>query len=168
MRALPPFHFERFTYRSLHAADIPEVSGLVARVFDQFVAPDYAPEGVREFHRYIQPSAFEMRAQKDHFSLVALAQDRIVGMIEMRGYDHISLLFVDSAYQRRGIARELLRLALEVCQANAPGLAVITVNASPYALPVYEKLGFFQAGERQVKNGIGFIPMALKRSSSAS
>lgn len=155
---------EIFSCRFLRVEDIPEVSELVARVFDQFVAPEYSPEGVQEFHRYIQPAAFGRRSQSNHFTLIALLQNKAVGMIEMRGHDHISLLFVIPEFQRRGIARELLRQALRICQSNTSYLAEISVNSSSYAVPVYEKLGFCRAGERQVRNGIGFVPMTLKLS----
>ena len=38
-------------------------------------------------------------------------------------------------------------------------LTQITVNSSPYAVKVYERLGFMKTGEQQEKNGILFIPM---------
>ena len=167
---------ETLTYRPLSAQDILEVSELVARIFNEFVAPEYSSEGVQQFHRYIQPSAFQARAQTNHFSLISLEQDKktnhfslisleqdkIVGVIEMRGHNHVSLLFVAPEFQRRGIAKELLRRALQICRANEPRLSEISVNSSSYAVPIYERLGFRRAGERQVRNGIGFLPMVLK------
>lgn len=100
------------TYQLLSAEAIPEVSELVARVFNEFVAPEYSTEGVQEFYRYIQPSAFRARSETKHFSVVALAKHKVVGMIEMRGPDLVSLLFVAPEFQRRGIAQELLHQAL--------------------------------------------------------
>jgi ribosomal protein S18 acetylase RimI-like enzyme len=150
------------TYRALSEEALLEASELVARVFDAFVAPGYSPEGVQEIHRYIQPEAFRLRAQANHLGFIALAANKIVGVIELRGHDHISLLFVAPEFQRRGIARELLRLALLRCVAGKPGLAEISVHASPYAVPIYVKLGFRRTGERQVKNGVDFTPMALR------
>jgi ribosomal protein S18 acetylase RimI-like enzyme len=82
-------------------------------------------------------------------------------MIEARGNDHVSLLFVDPEFHNRGIAKELLRQTVEHCRAAQPGLSGIGVNSSSYAVAIYEKLGFRRAGERQVRNGIGFIPMFL-------
>ncbi len=155
---------ETFTYRYLSAEDVFEVSELVTHVFNEFVAPEYSFEGVQEFHRYIQPSAFRVRSQTNHFSLIALAQDKVVGVIEMRDHNHVSLLFVAPEFQRRGIAKELLRQVLQICRSNEPMLLEISVNSSSYAVPIYEKLGFRRAGEKQVINGIGFIPMALKLS----
>ena len=156
---------EPFTYRQMQAEDILEVSNLVARVFNELVAPEYSSEGVQEFHRYIEPTAFRARSQSNHFSLIALAQTKIVGMIEMRDYNHVSLLFVAQDYRRRGIAKELLYQAIQICQGYEPQPLEISVNSSSFAMPIYEKLGFYQVGEKQIRNGIGFIPMVLKLSS---
>ncbi|MDV3352094.1 GNAT family N-acetyltransferase [Leptothoe sp. LEGE 181152] len=161
-RLFSPAMDKALTYRPLNVTDTREVSELVARGFNEFVAPECSSEGVQEFHRYIQSNAFRTRAQTNHFSLITLDQDKIVGVIEMRDHHHISLLFVTPEFQYRGIAKELLRQALQICRANRSRLSEISVNSSSYAVPIYEKLGFRAAGERQVKNGIGFIPMVLK------
>jgi len=155
---------ETFAYRQMKVEDILEVSNLVASVFNELVAPEYSLEGVHEFHRYIEPTAFQTRFQTNHFNLIALAQAKIVGMIEMRNYNHVSLLFVFQDYQRRGIAKELLTQAIRICQEYKPQPSEISVNSSSFAVPIYEKLGFYRVGERQVRNGIGFIPMILKLS----
>ncbi len=39
----------------------------------------------------------------------------------------------------------------------------ITVNASPYAVPVYEKLGFQAVDDEQLTDGIRYTPMTLNR-----
>ena len=83
-------------------------------------------------------------------------------MIEVRDHDHISLFFVDAPFHQRGIGRELVHRALDICRRNRQDLQRIDVNSSPYAVPVYEKLGFRQAAPEQVKNGIRFIPMVLE------
>jgi len=153
---------ETLSYRTLGDDDIPKVSELVARVFNEFVAPEYSAEGVQEFHRYIQPSAFRSRSQTNHFSLITLAHNMVVGVIEVRGHHHVSLLFVAPEFQRQGIAKELLHRALQICRAKEPRLSEISVNSSSYAVPIYEKLGFRGIAERQLRNGIGFIPMVLK------
>jgi GNAT superfamily N-acetyltransferase len=148
-------------YRLMTPEDIPEVNDLVVRVFDEFVAPDYVAEGVREFLKYVTPEALLSRSQANHFALVAAELNQIVGMIEVKDNDHVSMLFVDKAFQGRGIARELWRHALGICRSNQPGLKQVTVNSSPFAVPIYEKLGFRPQGGKQVKNGIEFYPMAI-------
>ncbi|MEL6221928.1 MAG: GNAT family N-acetyltransferase [Cyanobacteria bacterium J06627_8] len=161
-KRLSPLIDKTSAYRTLSTKDIPEVSKLVARVFNEFIAPEYSSEGVQEFHRYIQPSALRARIQTNHFSLIRLEQDKVVGVIEMRDHHHVSLLFVAPESQQRGIAKDLLRRAVQICRTNEPKLSEITVNSSSYAVPIYERLGFCRVGGRQVRNGIGFLPMMLK------
>jgi predicted GNAT family N-acyltransferase len=84
-----------------------------------------------------------------------------VGAIEVRDYNHISLLFVHMAHQRQGIARELLRRALAICCRYRPSLRQVDVNSSPNAVVAYARLGFRQRGPEQIKNGIRFVPMVL-------
>jgi len=65
---------------------------------------------------------------------------------------------------RKPKLKELLNQAIQICQGYEPQPAEISVNSSSFAVPIYEKLGFHRIGERQVRNGIGFIPMILKLS----
>ena len=152
------------TYRPMGPGEEKEVCDLVNRVFDEFVGPGYAEQGVLEFRNYVQPEALLERCQTTDFVLVATALDKIVGMIEIRANEHLSLLFVDRQYQGQGISRELLRRALDLCRRARPTLARLTVNSSPYAVSIYEKLGFEQVEPEKVVNGIRFIPMVLKLS----
>lgn len=154
------------TYRFMNPADVVDVSELVVRVFNQFIAPGFSPEGVQEFYRYIQPSAFLERQKNYHFALISMAQKQVVGVIEVRNYNHVSLLFVAPEFQRRGIAKEIFHRALQICLSNEPQLSQISLKSSSYAVPIYEKLGFHPTGEKQIINGIGFIPMVLKISKS--
>jgi GNAT superfamily N-acetyltransferase len=45
----------------------------------------------------------------------------------------------------RGFARQLLAACVEVCRQNS--VAVITLHASPFGKPIYEKFGFTQNNE---------------------
>ena len=148
-------------YRAMRPEEENEVCSLVTRVFNSFVAPQYSQEGIEEFLKFADPNAMSARTQANHFVLVAEKNDDIVGMIEMRDGEHICLLFVDEAYHRQGIARELLRKALETCARSQPGQATITVNSSPNAIEAYRHLGFQSTGHEQTRNGIRFVPMAL-------
>lgn len=148
-------------YRPMTPADIPAVSQLVACVFDIFVAPEYSPGGVQEFHRYITEAAFETRFNGDYFNMVAVANTEIVGMIEMRNHEHISLLFIDPAYQHQGIARTLVTQAIHLCQLYRPALSEISVNSSPFAVPFYKRVGFSQIGDQQVSDGMIYVSMVM-------
>lgn len=151
-------------YRLMTPGEEAEVCDLISRVFNEFVAPEYTPEGIQEFFKYVKPELLSNRSLVNHFVLVAVVGDKIVGMIEMRDYNHISLLFVDKHFQRQGIARELFQRSLEICRSYKPDLLEISVNSSPYAVPIYEKLSFRQTRSEQTINGIRFMPMTLKLS----
>lgn len=147
--------------RPLRPHDEPAVSHLVAHVFTKFIAPLYDPEGVTEFLQYASPAEMSRRLHHEHVIWVAEAHGRIIGMVEVRDFDHISLLFVDEAHQRQGVARGLVAHALEACLAHRPGLAELTVYASPNAVAAYQRWGFRATGPEQLRNGMRFIPMAL-------
>jgi GNAT superfamily N-acetyltransferase len=133
------------------------VCRLIARVFDEFVAPEYSPDGIAEFYHYASPQALSERSRTDHFVLVAEDAGALVGMIEMRHHTHVALLFVDQ--RGRGIARELFRQAKDRSLAAEPETKAITVYSSRYAVPVYERLGFRAAGPEKSVNGMTFVPM---------
>jgi len=149
-------------YRLMRPGEESEVFNLVFRTFTEFIAPHYSRAGVLEFLKYIRPGSLLGRLQKEHFVLLAIAQRKMIGIIEVRGNSHISLLFVDKQFQKRGIARELLRRTLRICVKEKPDLSKMTVNASPNSVKIYKHLGFRQENLEQTKKGIRFTPMALK------
>jgi len=134
---------------------------LVKKVFDEFVATDYTDEGNRFFYDWIQPSKIAERQLKDQNILIAKVGSEIVGMIEIRDNNTISLLFVDKAYQRQGIAGKLFARSLANCLKRNSALNKFYVNASPYSVPVYQKLGFSEIKKMQVKFGIKYFPMEM-------
>jgi ribosomal protein S18 acetylase RimI-like enzyme len=137
------------------------ISDLVTSTFQRDVAPLYAQEGIREFLSYANPSALKNRQAQNHVVLVASQDESIVGMLELRDYCHVSLLFVDAMQQRKGIGRLLVNKALRLIRIHHPEVREVTVNSSPNAIEAYMHFGFRVTGELQVKNGIGFVPMAL-------
>ena len=84
-----------------------------------------------------------------------------MGVMAMRDFCHVSLFFVDKAYHRRGIAKELFSRAVEQSIQENSDFIEITVNSSPYAVEIYKKLGFVDTGGKTTKNGITFIPMKM-------
>jgi ribosomal protein S18 acetylase RimI-like enzyme len=149
-------------FREMKAGEERAVCELVIRTFNEFIAPGYSSEGIENFLGGVTPESLLRRVQEGRIFLVAVIKDQIAGVIGIRSYSHICLLFVDAEYHRRGIARELLSRASEICRNHDPDLTEITVNSSPYAVPIYEKLGFQQLQPEQIRNGIRFVPMALK------
>jgi GNAT superfamily N-acetyltransferase len=153
-------------YRPIHAHEAEAVCHLVAKVFCEFVAPCYEPEGVVEFLRYLTPDELWKRLHHEHFMLVAEDQEKLVGVIELYDNNYISLLFVDKAHQGQGIARNLVELALRQCRQRNPALDEVRVHATPNAVPVYLKLGFQPTAPEQCKQGMRFVPMVRKLAKS--
>jgi GNAT superfamily N-acetyltransferase len=139
-------------YRRLEPAEVEAASTLACEVFDQFVAPQYEPEGVAEFHRYASAAALSERNMANHVTHVAEQGGELVGMLHLRVPCHVAMLFVRSSLQRSGIARALLASAGD---ANYE----LTVNSTPNAVAAYERLGFRATDSEQCVHGIRFIPM---------
>ena len=82
---------------------------------------------------------------------------QIVGLLAVRLPAHVALLFVDEAYHRQGIAKQLFQEMLSELMPEQ-----VTVNSSPYAVPIYERLGFQIEGNEKTVSGIRFQSMVYK------
>ncbi|OKH18057.1 GNAT family N-acetyltransferase [[Limnothrix rosea] IAM M-220] len=149
----------RIIYRSDKYGELPQISALMEAVFQDCIAPGYDPQGIDEFLQYIHPTAIAYRLKRNHFLRVAEVEGNIVGVLEMRTYHHLSLLFVDRKFQRQGIAKRLVQEAIAICHAENPQLQNITVHANPGAIPAYKAMQFQIVGEERVENGIRYVPM---------
>ena len=152
------------TYRSMQAGEAEELSQLVMRAFDEFVALDL-PEGGREhFNEYASPArlgALERRQE----TVVAVRDGRPVGVGRVgRRHEvpHVDLLFVEKEMHGQGIASEIVRRLLEIAQRNDPTAERVTVNATRYAVPFYARVGFASTGEEQTVGGIISTPMEIR------
>jgi len=131
---------------------------MVGRVFDEFIAPGYLPEGVAEFYRFISPDSLgEALASGERQMWVALVDGSIAGIIALRSENHICLFFVDSAFHGQGVGRALYEAVL--VHLHAIGREFVTVYSSRYAVPVYERLGFAKVTEETVVRGMHSTPL---------
>lgn len=140
--------------KKVERADMSEPLELVRRVFDEFEAPEYPQEGIREFYNALGDEKY----LSELTMFCAFSGEKPVGVIAVRsGGAHIALFFVDKMYQRRGIGGRLFRTVLNNCTADE-----LTVNSSPYAVEIYRRLGFEPTDGEQAVNGIRFTPMKRK------
>ena len=151
---------DRARIRLMSEGEEHEVCALVARVFDAYVAKDFSTDGVEEFYRYAEPGAMAERSRKGDKVLLAEENGHILGMLELKGTNHIAMLFVDD--QGRGLGRALVERALQLCRKEAKGLEQVSVHASLYAVPIYSKLGFEAEGPERTENGITYVPMVIR------
>ncbi len=143
----------------LEHTKLQEALALVWKVFLEFEAPDYSDEGIQEFKRFIGYDSIDQMLSEGQYQMwTASHNDQIVGVLAARPACHISLLFVDRYYQRKGIARAMLEEMIKHYMGNSTCVE-ITVNSSPYATEAYHRLGFADTATEQCENGIRFTPM---------
>jgi predicted GNAT family N-acyltransferase len=143
--------------------EIKTLSEMVENVFDESVGKDYSEEGNIEFKKYITPqSIFDRINDKTRKLYIARNNNDIIGVLETKNKDHISLLFVKKEFHGRGIAKKLFQKYLESFKNDNFWKESITVNSSFYAEKIYSKMGFIETNDMQEKNGIKCIPMAYK------
>lgn len=153
---------DNIVIRKITADEVESAMALALEVFMEFEAPDYGPSGVETFKKDIveNPEYLENARQGLCPIYGAFDGDKIVALMGMRSSKtHINLVFTKKAYHRQGIARAIFRYLLQDVLAENPTLEALTLNASPYGLPFYLKLGFTPVSEEQVINGIRFTPM---------
>lgn len=153
--------------RKMLAGEEAKVCSIVLEVFDRFVAPQFSQEGIEEFRDYVRPEALERRVGEGHIIFLAVEGDAILGMIELRHGNHVSLLFVRDAQQGRSIGRKLISQAVQCRSDIADVEASITVHASPNSVGFYRKIGFLPAGLERIDHGICYIPMRMDRTEVA-
>ena len=147
--------------RELGKNDIKQALELVNRVFTEFVAVDYSEQGNKTFHDYLKVKDDEVANDvlTGHKKIWGFyLSGEIVGVIATRDVSHISLMFVDKQHHRKGIAKQLYGTIVAELEKN-PDVKKVTVNSSPYAVGVYEHLGFVKTAEQQERDGIIYVPM---------
>ena len=147
-------------YRPINPGDEVLVCNLVALSFNEFIAPGFTEEGVEEFFKYSNPRALRRRSRGGHHVILAEADGKIAGMVEVKELRHLSMLYVDKDFHRKGIASELVTHALDYIRSNTPVPNEVTVNSSIYARPFYESIGFRKTEEEKTIFGILHIPMS--------
>lgn len=153
---------EEIIYRQARSGEEQQIIDLALKVFRDSVAPGFTDEGIAEFLKYCNTKSFIERNRSSHFSLVAVLDNKIIGVIEIRDHQHISLLFVEPSFQGEGIGKSLVKKAVDICRKNNPDVRKITVHSSPNAVAAYEKMGFMKEDDEKCENGIRFVPMVRR------
>ena len=149
--------------------EINSFVNLVNNVFDEFVGKDYNEEGNKTFKDYMESKNMLTKFYENNYKFyVAKYNRKIVGVLEIRNNDHISLWFVDKKFHGKGIGKKLFGYYLRNLLQNKIEVKTITVNSSIYAEKIYEKIGFMKTNEIQERNGIKYIPMEYKASTNVT
>ena len=90
--------------------------------------------------------------------LVATQEQTLAGVLAISDKSHVNYFFVQPAYQKLGIGRQLLHFAL---RSGVVGNS-LTVRSSLFAVPVYERLGFLAVEPPKISNGMHYQTMVAK------
>ncbi|MBP3463566.1 MAG: GNAT family N-acetyltransferase [Clostridia bacterium] len=146
--------------REMNLNELEETMELVKKVFDEFEAPEYSDEGIKNFYKFANVENIKKLLKENLKIVIVKDYSKIIGMLAIRDNSHIGMLFVDKAYHRKGIAKYLIRYAKGLYGMNNTD---ITVNSSPYAVEIYKRMGFEILSNEKETDGIRFIPMVLKK-----
>lgn len=137
--------------------DIEEISDLVKRIYLKYNSKIDSEEGINNILTFMSKENMRLRFYIEG-ALILVARDKnnkIVGAIELKNFEHISLFFVDDKYFKFGIGKKLFEEVKNILK-----LEKYSVNASDYALEFYKKLGFVQITDSiKIENGAHFYPM---------
>ena len=147
-----------FEIKKAQIEDLEEISNLAKKIYLKYNSSLDTDEGINNILTFINYDNLLMRTYIDG-SLILKAMDikknTIIGFIEIRNYNHISLLFVDDKYFRLGLGKELFERAKDIMPSDK-----YSVNSSDYAVEFYKKLGFVAIYDNiKVENGVHFHPM---------
>ena len=155
---------ENIIYELLKLEEIEPYSIMISNVFNEFVGKDYSENGNKTFMEFIEPKIIMERFNnKINQFFVAKNNNEIIGILEIKDNNHISLFFVKKEFHGQGIGKTLFGNFVEILKQNCNNeIKTITVNSSFFAEKIYAKLGFIKTGDIQEKNGIRYIPMEYK------
>jgi GNAT superfamily N-acetyltransferase len=145
--------------RLLDPADVPAAAAVLRRAAETFILHESTPEDAAAFLAEQDEARLRSNLDEGYVYHAAIVDGVLAGFIGVRGGTHVYHLFVDAAYQRRGIARALWDAARAA--ALVPGHpGVFTVNASNVAVPFYASVGFERTAPMQVDK-VRYNPMRL-------
>lgn len=147
----------KFKIEKAQIEDIKEISELVKRIYLKYNSKIDTEEGINNILTFISAESMRLRFYiEGALMLVARNENNdIVGMIELKNFEHISLFFVDDKYFKCNIGKKLFEEAKNIFKSEK-----FSVNSSDYGLEFYKKLGFIQITDSiKVEKGVHFYPM---------
>ena len=140
--------------REIPKEETEEALSLVWRVFQEYEAPGCAEEGIDEFYK----ASMRMGICPGFAGMGRLFRKNWPGLLRQGTRGRISHSFLSrDNITDGGLENGCFRLS-----GRRTVLIKMTVNSSPYAVPIYRRLGFRDTGAEQVVNGLRFTPMVYE------
>ena len=124
--------------RAARPEDRTAILALMIRVITISIAPAHRAETIANVTQNLE---IWCRAPEQGVHVVAESSDAVVGVILVKAYWNLCSLFVAPEWQRSGIGRKLVLLAIQECLGKSPRQAIY-LNAAAGAVSFYEALGF--------------------------
>lgn len=132
---------------------------MIWRTFLKFEGKEYTREGIKNFFDFITDDDLHAAFLRGEYRLmVALDGETVIGAGSIRSRNHLSLLFVEEAYHRRGVGRAILMKLCDYLEKEA-GERFMSLKAAPYAVDFYRKLGFMVIRPEEEYSGIRVTSM---------
>ena len=145
--------------RQIKKEEFEQAMAIAWKTFLEFEADIYTRQGVKSFYDFIyDPLLEKMFLLGSYLIFGAFIEGNMVGIAGVRNQTHLSLLFVDKEYHEMGIGSALVSSAFQYSFQEYKERNY-TVNASPYAVEFYHKLGFRDVSGAITKDGITYTPM---------
>lgn len=115
---------------------------MIWKTFLKFEGNDYTEKGIRNFFDFITDDGlYQAFLRGDYQMMVAMDAERVIGAASVRNRNHLSLLFVDEEYHRQGVGGTLIKRLCDYLKTEE-GERYMSLNAAPYAVNFYRRLGF--------------------------
>lgn len=131
--------------REYRSSDCKELAGLFYNTVHTVNAKDYTKEQLDVWATGQVDLKTWNRSLQEHFSIVAVEGDTIVGFGDMDQTGYLDRLYVHSEYQGKGIATAICDRLEAAVQGN------VVTHASITARPFFEKRGYKVVKEQQVE-----------------
>ncbi|MGN0166575.1 MAG: GNAT family N-acetyltransferase [Acetatifactor sp.] len=132
---------------------------MIWRTFLKFEGKDYTEEGIKNFFDFITDDNLYVAFLRGEYQvMVALDGEKVIGAGSIRNRNHLSLLFVDENYHHMGVGRTIMNSLCAYLKEEA-GERYMSLQAAPYAVNFYRKLGFRTVKPEEEISGIRVTAM---------
>lgn len=150
-----------FDIRAARLEDSPAISRLIKSLSHHFLTHPGGTGAETTLQSFSPAGIAEFIAAPHFCHWVACEHGHVIAVAGLRDNTHLYHLFVAEEWQGHGIGRMLWQHVLRAAQAAGNSNA-FTVNSTPYGQAVYERFGFTTTGPLTRRDGMVYIPMALK------
>jgi len=145
--------------RAARPEDRTAILSLMIRVVTASIAPAHQAETVENVTQNLD---LWCSTPEQNVHVVAEINGEVVGVILVKAFWNLCSLFVAPEWQRSGIGRKLVLLAIHECLGKSPRQAIY-LNAAAGAVSFYKALGFTpRESSQQLPPGFQAMQLALE------